>query len=370
MVLVRRIQSRGANIVVEAHGEVLFSAVGPVGIWTNRFSNKLTANAAKAAPSNKRPRWAHYGKPLKSTMTSSTTYQPGNMRVYAAVGSKAPHAYYVDQGTGIYGGKGPYLAKILPPWLPGSPSLYEATWRPDGPGHRRVSPVMIRGQKGQHFFDKALAKTFAYMRMRAFQVPGNAQITNALSSMPTGLANFAGNTPADAGFKTQLEEWREWRDDAWSRGEGLGRAAGLTSKSHQKFKRDIWEANEARLAEQGKGLGALRASQEAAAQRKAEQEAEIRAEKARKKKAKEERKAEEAKELQEQKEKQAERELKAGNAQMERTAREFLARIKQAYPDAKFTQAPLADGVVLYRVRYTVDGETITQQWAWGYKTD
>jgi hypothetical protein len=223
MPLVRRIRKRGANVVVEAHGEVLFSATGDVGRWTNRFSQRVRTFAAQEAPVNKRPRWAHYGKPLKQTLTASTTYQPVRMRVYSAVGSSAPHAYYVDQGTGVFAGNGPYKAKVLPPWTRGGPSLYEHTWRPAGPGGKRVEPVYIKGQKGQGFFDAGLRRAFRSMRMRSFQTPGDARITEALSSVPTGLTNFFGNTPADDAFVAQLNEWREWRDAAWNRGDSLGR---------------------------------------------------------------------------------------------------------------------------------------------------
>lgn len=228
--LVRRIRNRGANIVVEANGEVLFAPTGDVGRWTNRFSQRVRAFTEQEAPTNKRPRWGHYGKPLKSTMRASTTYQPGRMKVYAAVGSTAPHAYYVDQGTGIYAGNGAYKAKVLPPWTRGDPSLYEASWRPNGPGGKRVKPVYIKGQKGQGFFDAGLKRGFRSMRLRAFQVPGDAKITEALNSIPTGLAGFLGNTPPTAGFVASLEEWRTWRDAAWVRNESLGRGKSKPTK--------------------------------------------------------------------------------------------------------------------------------------------
>jgi hypothetical protein len=234
MVLVRRIRKRGANIVVEANGEVLFAPTGPVGDFTRRFSHRVRTFAAAEAPSNKRPRWAHYGKPLKTTFTASTTYQPGRMKVYSAVGSTSPHAYYVDQGTGIYAGNGPYEAKILPPWEHGSASLYEHTWRPGGPGTRRVAPVIIRGQKGQFFFDAGLKRGFQSMRMRSFQVPGSGQVTQALASFPDGLANFIGNTPANGAFIASLEEWREWRDAHFAKGDMLGRNMGAGSAEHQR----------------------------------------------------------------------------------------------------------------------------------------
>ncbi len=216
MVLVRRIQGRGATVVVEANGEVLFAATGPVGTWQNRFSQRARAFASAAAPTNKRPRWAHYGAPLKSTMRASTTYQPGRMKVHSAVGSTAPHGYYVDQGTNAF------EAKILPPWFPGSASLYEASWRPPGSSGGPIGTVRVSGQKGQEFLAAGVARAFASMRMRSFQVPGDAKITGALSSFPEGLANFAGNTPADGAFIASLTEWRRWRDERFNSGRILG----------------------------------------------------------------------------------------------------------------------------------------------------
>jgi hypothetical protein len=142
--------------------------------------------------------------------------------VYGAVGSTSNYAAFVDQGTGVYAGNAPYEAKILPPWKRLEPSLYESTWKP---GAKTVDPVMIKGQPGQFFFDKGLKRAFQSMRMRSFQVPGDAQIAKALSELPPGLSNFVGATPSDAAFKASLDEWRSWRDAAWSRHEQLGRGA-------------------------------------------------------------------------------------------------------------------------------------------------
>lgn len=244
MVLVRRIRSRGANIVVEANGEVLFAPTGEVGRWTNRFSHHVRSATQAEAPSNKRPRWAHYGRALRATFTSSTTYQPGRMRVYSAIGSTSPHAYYVDQGTGIYAGNGPYEAKILPPWHRGSPSLYEATWRPGGPGTRKVKPVVIKGQKGQFFFDRGLKRGFESMRVRSFQVPGEGQITSALASIPSGLIDFIGNTVADGAFVAQLEQWRAWRDASWR-----GEHGAFGNEGVQRYRNDRIRSRAVRVRE-------------------------------------------------------------------------------------------------------------------------
>jgi hypothetical protein len=219
MPLVRRIRRRNAYMVVEAHAEVLFTATGDVGRWTNRLSNRITAFTAAAAPNNKRPRWAHYGRALKTTFTSSTTYQPGRMRVYAAVGSKAPHAVFVDQGTGVFNGGTPWKAAILPPRTEGGSDLYEATWRPGGPGNPRVKPIMIQGQKGQKFFEKGLRRGFQSMRMRTYQVPGEGgpRISSVLNSAPPSMLGKVLGPSATPAFMAQLEQWREDRDKAYIR---------------------------------------------------------------------------------------------------------------------------------------------------------
>lgn len=354
MVLVRRIQNRGSNIVVEANGEVLFAGSGDVGRWTNRFSQRARSFAQAEAPSNKRPRWAHYGKPLKQTFTASTTYQPTRMRVYSAIGSSAPHAWYVDQGTGIYNGSGPYEAKVLPPWQRGEASLYEATWRPGGPGTRRVSPVMIKGQKGQGFFDAGLRRAFQSMRMRAFQSPGDPKITGALNSVPTGLLNFLGNTPADGAFVASLQEWRMWRDEAWERNELLlGRQRLPANRIKPRPPRAV-----------AKQLAAYQASIDAAARRAEEQRRRLAAERARR---------------EEGRRKQAERDrrlreanaIRRGNAMMKAEARKFYDMIRKAYPNATFRSTTLPDGVIAYRVTYTqADGDVVRKTWAHGYSTD
>lgn len=246
--LVRGFRKRhGAKGVVEAYGEVLFLPGGEVGRWQQRFSQRVRAFTAQAAPTNKRPRWAHYGPPLKTTFRASTKYQPGRMRVYSIVGSGAVYSAYVDQGTGIYSGRGPYEAKILPPWWRGSPSLYESTWEvprnagvyPDGTPRIEwgpVGPLLIKGQKGQHYFDEGLKRGFQSMRMRSFQLPaeGASKMTEALRSVPSTLEGaFLGplSTPA---FMAQLQEWRAWRDAAWDAKKILGPAGGHNREVHRR----------------------------------------------------------------------------------------------------------------------------------------
>lgn len=242
---IQRIRKRGASGVVTAHGEIMFAPGGLVNSWTNRFANRIGSETRKAAPTNKRPRWAHYGKPLKATITASRPeFRPTarGARVYAAVGSTAPYAYYVDQGTGIHGGNGPYQAKILPPWRRGSPSLFEHTWRPGGPRGRPIGTVTIEGQEGKEFFAKGLARGFMRMKNRSVQVPGDgvAKMSRALAALPRGLER-PGNTPVTGSFILQLEDWRKWRDEAWDAKEALGRGGDTAPKAKERFKEQARE---------------------------------------------------------------------------------------------------------------------------------
>lgn len=239
MAVVKRIRRRNATITVESHAEVLFMPGGDVFNWTNRFTGRIRAKTIQRAPGNKRPRWAHYGKPLRQTIVSARPRFWSNgrdkQRVYAAVGSTAPYAHFVDQGTGVYNEGSPWEAKILPPWTWEGASLYEATWRPGGPSGRPVAPVMIKGQPGQHFFDKGLADAFRSMRMRSFQLPGEGgpRISEALSAIPSVMENKFLGPSATPAFVSQLNEWRRWRDEAWKNGEGLGRGGGVGSRAHE-----------------------------------------------------------------------------------------------------------------------------------------
>lgn len=367
MAVVRRIRSRGATITVEANAEVLFMPGGQVNNWANRFTGRIRAATIAEAPRNKRPRWSHYGKALHTTIVSARPRFWGNgrdkQRVYGAVGSTALHAWYVDQGTGIYNGSMPYKAKILPPWQRGEGSLYEHTWRPTGPGGKRVKPVYIKGQKGQGFFDKGLRRAFQSMRMRSYQVPTDPKISDVLNSMPTGLDNFKGNTPADGAFVAQLEEWREWRDTAWSRNQ-LGRNIRPEREPMSPARQRRLDAAE-ELRQQR--LAAYRASVAAAERRKREAEARLRAEQERRRRAAEKAEADRlAREERDRKLREANA-LRAGNAEMKRQADATFLRIQAAYPDAQLLKKTLPDGVILYRIVYVVDGERQSIDFAYGY---
>lgn len=238
-----QLRKRGAKGVLQANGELLFLPTGDVGRWKNRFSANAQKFTAAEAPSNKRPRWAHYGLPLKRTINRSSTRfvkTRAGARLYSVVGSTAPYSAYVDQGTGIYNGGSPYRAKVLPPWRRGEGSLYEASWRPPSGGtagagdsvwsRPAVRPVYIAGQQGQFFFDAGLRRTFRAMRVRQSIAPIGGlpgQMSQALSSMPAGLEDgFSGATPVNSAFVAQLQEWRQWRDERFNSGRVLGRDGG------------------------------------------------------------------------------------------------------------------------------------------------
>jgi hypothetical protein len=133
------------------------------------------------------------------------------MRIYSAIGSTAPHAAYVDQGTSAF------MAKTLPPWTRGGSTLYKAgDWVADGQGgSRRLPEIPVSGQRAQNFFDKGLVQGFRIMGLAAAPAPGIPGLTEAVTGFPSRLENFVGNTPADGAFIAQLQEWRAWRDAAW-----------------------------------------------------------------------------------------------------------------------------------------------------------
>ncbi len=258
MPIVKILRSRGTNLVVVANAELLFKPTGPIANFNNSLSQRVRNATALAAPTNKRPRWMHYGKPLKKTMRASTDLQPNRLHAYFAVGSTAAYSAYVDQGTGVYGGNGPYGAKILPPWHRGSPSLYEHTWKvPRSAGinmrgervveWEELGRVTIKGQKGQFFFARGLKDAMVVSRA-SLGLPRNkgtnmTSMAKALSLIPDHLHNFRGNTPWSFAFDVQLREWRSWRDEAWYRRELLGE--GYTQERLRRGYRDALRARAA-----------------------------------------------------------------------------------------------------------------------------
>lgn len=262
MPMTRRIraQGQGRSGYVTANAEVLFMPGGVVYGWGQRFSEAVEKGVSSAAPTNKRPRWSHYGKPLKNTISAETPRfrkLPGRdaQRIYLSVGSTAKHSSYVDQGTGIYAGRGTYQGKILPPWERQSPTLYEASWVPptrvegddQGPRFREdpLGTVTIKGQKGQFYFDKGLRRGFRAMRVASVDVPGGPKISDVLRSWPSDMGNFIGNTEADASFIADLKEWRAWRDRAFSRGRLLGQGY-VRERERREFRNVVSTINKAK----------------------------------------------------------------------------------------------------------------------------
>lgn len=246
------VRSRGSVMAVTASAEVMFGPQGQVTNWTRQFSNRVTAATRAAAPSNKRPTWGHEpaarGKSLKNSFTSNTEPRPSGLRVFAAVGSSARYSAFVDQGTGIYadGGGSPWEARVLPPTAWGGSNLYEATWRPAGPDGAPVAGVMIKGQRPQHFFAEGLNAAFRSVGMATVKVP-SASLSGEVDTFPEALASsVTAATEADAAFNKSLEQWREWRDAAWSRNEVLGE--GSVRQRESRRRGDLQDARRARQA--------------------------------------------------------------------------------------------------------------------------
>lgn len=209
------VKKKGATMVYEARGELLVMPGQVIHSWTQRFTNRVQRYTSAAAPTHnygKRPLRPHPGPHLKTTIIRGRTrpyVRASGGAVFSAVGSTAPYAAFVDQGT-----KG-QIAKVLPPWAPGSPTLFEATWTPRGRGP--VGPKPVSGQKARHFFDTGMDRAFAYMLRRSYQVPGERGL---LSGGGPSVANlgwdaFFGNTGSDPSFTRRLDTWRQWRTEAY-----------------------------------------------------------------------------------------------------------------------------------------------------------
>lgn len=233
MPLVRTIRSRGgANLVVTANAELLFTPTGDISRWNNSLSQRVRFAVAQVAPRNKRHRWSHNGTPLHKTIKATTDMQvvPGGGRAYTAVGSSAPYALFVDQGTESF------MAKILPPWGPMSPSLYEHTWKvpvndgtdPEtGKGmiaFEEIGRIRVRGQKAQNFFNLGLRGGLGMMRVATREDYGSPIVAKGTATFPERMADFVttGYNVNNAAFMANLQDWREWREDAWGQSRLLG----------------------------------------------------------------------------------------------------------------------------------------------------
>lgn len=215
MPLVKVVRSRGATTTVEANAEVLFQPTGSISRWENRLSNRVTEATRRAAPKNKRPHWLHYGKKLSDFGSFTSRTKRSGTRITTVLGSRVSHALYVDQGTGIYAGKSPWKAAILPPRAVGGSDLYESTWRPSknsGPQGGR----MIKGQRGQFFFAKGLRDALVSMRIPSVEVSDSAVAAKTQGGGVQAMVNSLGlPVNANGAFRQQLEEWRRWRDESF-----------------------------------------------------------------------------------------------------------------------------------------------------------
>lgn len=213
----RIIKSRGAVVAVEAFGETLFLPGSDVARFTRRLSSAVSRAASKNAPVNKRPRWIHYGPPLKRSFTSNSDISAVTKRAYAVAGSRAPHALFVDQGTNDF------YAKILPPWTRGGASLYEHTWRPPG-SEGNLGKIYVRGQEGQRFFEKGLVEGALSVGLVLRDGLSSIRSQEAFVGIPSRLTELGGMGPWQRmTFGAQLIEWRQWRDRAYNRGAALGK---------------------------------------------------------------------------------------------------------------------------------------------------
>lgn len=314
-------RNKGANVYYEIRGEVLVDPGEIINGWTQRLTNRIMRYTREAAPSHnyaKRPLRPHGGQTLKESImrgrTRTRKITTGGA-VFSAVGSSAGHAAFVDQGT-----QGT-LAKVLPPWSPGSPTLFEATWSPKGGAP--VGPKMVKGQQARHFFEAGTARAFAYMRMRSFQVPGNPA-PGGLSAHDMGWEEFFGNTQADAGFKARLEEWRRWKYEAYNDPRWQKR------NSAKKYRKRAQERDRAKA--QREAAENLRRSQEAALKRALEQNAKILASQA----AAERRKKEEAKRKKaEQREAERLSRLTRERVESRREAEAYIKSIRKSKPGVR-----------------------------------
>jgi hypothetical protein len=218
--LTRQMRKRGATVMVEAHGELLFAPGTELATWKDRFSNRMTAAVVAFAPTHgdtgARGYRPHPGPHLKETITSktSTRITAGGGSYYIATGSRSNYALYPDQGTGVYAGHSPFLVKVLPPMEFGQPSLYER----NAPWIKPNKQIVVQGQRAKHYFDRGLTKAFQSMIHRSWVLPGEgvSGMKDALTAFPETLAAaVAANTMADAAFSARLTLWRSWREAAY-----------------------------------------------------------------------------------------------------------------------------------------------------------
>lgn len=201
---------RGATIAFEINAAVIGLPGGSVNRWTASLREIARDRAASHAPANKRPRWGHYGKPLKQSINRSRVkFQPRGkgFQLYATLGSTKHYARFVDQGTKAH------QAKIIPPWVAGGyPILWEHTWIPPG-DVRPIGTKTVKGIEAVEFFDKGVRDAFIAKRIRLGGP--KAQAVAAMKGASFPKPNSIGSTPVDGAFIAQLRIWREERRQAW-----------------------------------------------------------------------------------------------------------------------------------------------------------
>lgn len=248
MPLTRTLRSRGSTVVVTAFAENLFTEAGPIPSWTRRATTSIRKATRTAAPTNQRHRWAHQGTPLKNTFRGSTRANPAGLKTYFAVGSTSDHALFVDQGT-----TGGFPMKILPPWAPGSPSLFESSWNWFGKGtakNRKTNP----GQRPQNFFDTGLRNGLAAMGIPTVE-GATPDSLRAGATFPEAVAAFTTSggeryTQSNPVFRAQLAEWRAWRDSTYNaRNSVYARQRRAAIRAERDFLRDTPGRAAALLAE-------------------------------------------------------------------------------------------------------------------------
>ena len=206
----KRIRGRNVSGYVVADATALFLPAGMVTNWHRVLSNSITRETKAAAPTNKRPNyWLHtQGPKLKQSITSTSSKpDPVNRVVTSAVGSRAPYALFVDQGTKSQ------EAKVLPPW-PGRYAFFEHTWRP-APNRPQVGRRLVQGQKAQYFFDEGMLRGMRRLGLSAVPRPGDGFGQGAMGAT---IANTEFIAPATgAAFRIQIQLWRAARAETWKR---------------------------------------------------------------------------------------------------------------------------------------------------------
>ncbi len=185
-------------IAVEANALAIGLPSGDVGKWEASFREIVRDRASKAAPKNKRPRWDHYGAPLKQSLHKSRAKfhkRTRGFKLYSTVGSKLHYAAFVDQGTSAH------QASLLPPWPQRGYGYWEAN------PAKGVDKITVSGQRGVGYMDAGIRAAFAYKRLK-YVGASRKVIAEGLTTTTALLPDFDGGTPNNPAFRAQREKWR------------------------------------------------------------------------------------------------------------------------------------------------------------------